>query len=573
MKQGDLTPNDNGSNKFNKSEIRYEDELIMKWIVHINDRLIESSELEESVLVYFEKDKEWLSYTQIEYFSFTKIIVLKEDADVYDILKQLSEEGYTRFVIAAPKENDFVSDIGDVIWLMEYTLYDIWKTKSYSEILPNVKLELRKNTLEKIKRLNDELETISREEKVLIYGSGYQAEVFFRYANINRLNIIGVVDKNKVDIFDIPVNGTEREHLCNADVIIVTPFFAANQIKGYLDSLNLNAKFIYISELCGNVLFSGQENLWAPDKDIRDDEQDVNIEYEINQIIECAKEINDRSAYYCALRKYTASDMSVTRSNAQKLFEEKTAIVIQGPVVYKQDFTLETIRLYRKLFPEATIIVSVWEDELQIKQWYELESDKVEVVYSQRPEVRGYQNINLQLTTSYNGILRAKELGCQYVFKTRSDMRYYSSDMISLMQMFMEKYPLVETSIQKERLVIFPPRYDYFHLISDRFMFGNVDDMLNYWDVNKLFGNEYIGESAEAMLGIRYAELIGKRVENKLENLAEYQKLMMDYFVIVEDKMLDFIWYKYFYNKQWEFEYHNNIINFVDWLAGQERFE
>ena len=29
----------------------------------------------------------------------------------------------------------------------------------------------------------------------------------------------------------------------------------------------------------------------------------------------------------------------------------KVAIVIQGPIVYDEDFTLETIKLYKKIFP------------------------------------------------------------------------------------------------------------------------------------------------------------------------------------------------------------------------------
>ena len=279
------------------------------------------------------------------------------------------------------------------------------------------------------------------------------------------------------------------------------------------------------------------------------EEKKVDIEEEKKCLIETVKGINFRYPYYCKVKKHVQYKSNVSTENNVQMFEKQTAIIIQGPVVYKQNFTLDTVKLYHHNFPNVRIILSVWEDETEIREWKDLELYNAEVVYVKKPLIRGYQNINLQLATSYYGLLRAKELGYKYSFKTRTDMRFYSPEMVALMYTYMKGFPLRNTSIQKERLVIFPPRYDYFYFISDFFMFGNVDDMLHYWDVNRGFGDEHIGESAETMLGIRYANFIGKRVENCLENLAEYHSVLIDYFAVVEDKMLDYVWYKYFYNK------------------------
>src|ERR1035437_1783485 len=39
------------------------------------------------------------------------------------------------------------------------------------------------------------------------------------------------------------------------------------------------------------------------------------------------------------------------------------AIILQGALLRENRFTLETVRTYRKLYPEATVIVSTWEGE------------------------------------------------------------------------------------------------------------------------------------------------------------------------------------------------------------------
>ena len=42
--------------------------------------------------------------------------------------------------------------------------------------------------------------------------------------------------------------------------------------------------------------------------------------------------------------------------------ESDCAIIIQGPVITKNKFTLETVKLYLKLHPNAYIILSTWDD-------------------------------------------------------------------------------------------------------------------------------------------------------------------------------------------------------------------
>ncbi len=41
----------------------------------------------------------------------------------------------------------------------------------------------------------------------------------------------------------------------------------------------------------------------------------------------------------------------------------KIAIVVQGPIIIKNDFTFETLKLYINIFPNAIVILSTWDDQ------------------------------------------------------------------------------------------------------------------------------------------------------------------------------------------------------------------
>ena len=457
----------------------------------------------------------------------------------------------------------------------EIRLIDEKKLESpeyYGDSLPlgmeaNVEKCLHQSLLDKMNVINHALQTIGKEEKVLIYGGGELAQFFLRHADIGRLNIIGIVDRNRSPVFDIEVQDTTYENIAPADVIIVTPHYAAKNIKTYLKKLKVKGRVICLSDVCNGLILTGHENIWAPDLEFPGEKADAESEKE--KLIDALTTVNRFSPYFVSVKEHRPYASHITNQMALKEFEKCVALVIQGPVAYQQDFTYRSLQLYHQNFPDMKIILSVWDDE-KVEMYYpDLVKYNVKVVYSKRPSVRGYQNINMQLTTVYAGVAEAKELGCEYVFRTRTDMRFYSPDMLALMYWYMQEFPVRNNALQKSRLVIFPPRYDYFFFIRDFFMFGQVDDMMNYWTIDRSFADEYVGESAETMLGIRYAKYIGCNIDNDLVHVEEYREIMADIFAIVDDKLLDYVWYKYFYNKLWEHEYHYNVMNFSDWLADQ----
>src|SRR5262249_45232089 len=85
----------------------------------------------------------------------------------------------------------------------------------------------------------------------------------------------------------------------------------------------------------------------------------------------------------------------------------KTAIVLQGAVVAELDFTLQTLVLYRRIFPHALLILSTWEGEDRAL----LERARqigVQVVLSAKPAFFGQQNINLQIVSAAAGVRAAQ---------------------------------------------------------------------------------------------------------------------------------------------------------------------
>ena len=104
--------------------------------------------------------------------------------------------------------------------------------------------------------------------------------------------------------------------------------------------------------------------------------------------------------------------------------ERVTAVVIQGPLQSKDDFTLETVKIYKKIYPLSPIIVSTWHSESK-KDLRDLERAGAVLVVSNKPINTGWGNIKLQVVSTESGLLCARELGCKYVAKTRTDWRMY----------------------------------------------------------------------------------------------------------------------------------------------------
>lgn len=260
--------------------------------------------------------------------------------------------------------------------------------------------------------------------------------------------------------------------------------------------------------------------------------------------------------------------------------ENKVGIVIQGPIKREEQFTLETVKLYSKLYPGCIIIVSTWEDEDNLE---EFEAYGAYVVRNCKPLHPGYGNAAFQTISSYNGLKLGKELGCEYLCKTRTDQRFYLPDMFHYLNNMLERFPLRIESIQKKRLVAVDittmPSKIRLYNVCDMFIYGIADDVLNYFScpiddrdfkqIEMISPEAFAKERfAEAWFETHYIEKLGFEVQWTAEDSDFYKN---EIHIIIDANMLDLIWTKYSMNEYYGRRYNGSTANtgFMDWLAAQ----
>lgn len=263
---------------------------------------------------------------------------------------------------------------------------------------------------------------------------------------------------------------------------------------------------------------------------------------------------------------------------------EKFAIVMQGPLIERDAFTEESLKIYKQHFPGALLILSTWHG-LPNDTLKRIKDLGIRVVLNEKPEYSGESSINLQIVSSINGIRLAKALGAEYAIKTRTDQRMYSPDILTYLRNLIDIFPVSSLyPRQKYRLIgcslnTFKNRL---YGLSDMFMFGHVDDMEIYWDANldlRIFNDEqrkYASltfrnfskwQICEVYLAIQYLEKIGVSIEWSLQ---DSWRIFGNHFCVIDKEQIDLYWPKYsnaefrrlFYSSEAKW----SELSFRDWL-------
>ncbi len=230
-------------------------------------------------------------------------------------------------------------------------------------------------------------------------------------------------------------------------------------------------------------------------------------------------------------------------------------IVIQGPIVKENDFTLETCKIYKKIFNNSeTIILSTWdtEDKKYLKNF---EAIGVKVLLSKAPDFAGRANLNYQILSTMKGLKEGEKLGCEYAIKTRTDQRFYSTNLSRDLFNLLKIYPPSPNYNMHSRLVALSFnsfKYRYYG-ISDMFLFGNTQDMLKYWnsplDTKKYEEYKTIKQKDlwqqycyETYIASHFLKNIGVTPEYTLKHT---WKIYKDLFIFIDKEILDMYWPKY----------------------------
>ncbi len=266
---------------------------------------------------------------------------------------------------------------------------------------------------------------------------------------------------------------------------------------------------------------------------------------------------------------------------SDRYFSAKTAVIMQGPLYTDYDFTYETLLIYMKTFlsnnANVVIILSTWNTE-NAGQIAKIKKLGVDVVLS-APVAGGAANINKQVITTKNGLQRAKELGCKYVLKTRTDQRLYAPNIIEFLFNVSRQFPLdTDVTELKERLIAlsFNSFKNRLYGVSDMFLFGRIEDVMRYWDIpedaytpdtnGKSRFDIFKSECVETFICRRFLESLNIKTS---DNIADTYKAYAKYFCFIDKETVEMYWPKYSnLNSRWE-SFENPAleeIKFRDWL-------
>lgn len=275
------------------------------------------------------------------------------------------------------------------------------------------------------------------------------------------------------------------------------------------------------------------------------------------------------------VKKFNERDKSFYYSiNYRDKFFEKlkiknksnSSIIIQGPILKKNNFTINTINLYIKNC-KSSIILSTWKNELTDKEILDLKKRGVKIIINDPPNFTGPKNINFQLKSTFEALRFSLKNRDKFTIKTRTDCRVYLKDfdknLLRFYYFFKKKnnaLRLGSTSLTRERRLFG---------ISDILMFGPTKELLNYFPKSyskedfktfekflknlKTKDKKFLRDSymciPENFLCFNYLKKnINKSIKYDEKN---YKRSLKNNFIIIDNSAIDFFWFKY--NHQFEY--------------------
>ena len=251
------------------------------------------------------------------------------------------------------------------------------------------------------------------------------------------------------------------------------------------------------------------------------------------------------------------------------------AIVIQGPIYAEDNFTLNTVKFYKAMYPNAKILVSTWDDEKEEVLELLRESGAI-IVKSKKPDYSGNLNVNYQLVSARAGLLKARELGCEYLIKTRTDQRICKDYVFYSIISMLDRFPCSENQNQKSRIFILAVNYGNMftpYFMSDFLYAGRSEDVINVFsiplDEREQFQIDYNASRREQSRSMHPPEIyimkhylkdiLGRECEDTVE---QYWKAIKECFICMSMKDVGLLWPKY------DIKYELNFF-YGDYFSGE----
>lgn len=420
----------------------------------------------------------------------------------------------------------------------------------------------------KIKEINEILKVCDN-ARVMVYPVGLHTNFLFEKTDLKYKNVVAFADTYQKNYMGFEVRVPVVESFQDVDKIVLSSYYHQQEIEEQLVELGLKEKIVKLYDKDDIVPFYEIPNIYAPD--FAGVEEYSNISEKkvlFDKLDAIEEEWSEKSCFKVKLNIFPSVD-EVKSVDKYKDINRKIAIVIQGQVIYAEDFTYNTIRLYKKIFKGSKVILSTWKDEDEKAEFGKIKSilDKDELVLNDKPSHPGILNVNYQIISSNAGFARAKELGIEYALKTRTDFRIYAEDSLAFLYVRTMQFP-AKTSAKK-RISILPPYSDIPYYIPDYLFFGNVDDLSQMWDAKELFDDKSEQLNPEMLVFIKYTKLLGVYIDSPQEHIKEYIDMLCDTFIITDFTTYKPVWKKYTYESLEQYQDRGNMLKATDWFIHQ----
>lgn len=307
--------------------------------------------------------------------------------------------------------------------------------------------------------------------------------------------------------------------------------------------------------------------------------------------------LNRKNAIYITYQKRVFSDSKtqIRSPSLESLFiKDDIGIVLQGPILYHQDFTYLTILRYLQYYPGLQIVLATWKSE-NIKKFTKLTLlfPNLHILQLDKPSLPGWSNINYQIISTKAGLSKIKELGLNYVIKSRTDQCLFDPFALDKLRLAYDSY---RRDDDISRICFLSLNSFLFRLYgpSDMFQFGKTDQIIKYWDVpNDAREPKDPGckislrtmskyEFGEFYMCINYLRSLGFKLDFTMkQNLTFFR----DLFIILDASHVDLIWNKYTYDnnrwvapmfphlaQEWNFALWSGLNSNLEYLASYDSF-
>ena len=162
---------------------------------------------------------------------------------------------------------------------------------------------------------------------------------------------------------------------------------------------------------------------------------------------------------------------------------DDAAIVMQGPIEYRNDYTITTARLYREWYPNAPIIISTWKNEPTDAFREECKRINVIILENNLPIEEGVHNVNYQIESSFRGLeyVRKNRLA-KYSLKCRTDQRLNRTDFFVYFKNLLKAFPNNGEKL-KDRIIVFSVSDWIPFFCCDFCYFGQTEDVYKIFDI------------------------------------------------------------------------------------------